>query len=279
MAKPKVKNLEIDSDYTPASREQVSVTELNVDRSYQRGVTLKFVQEIVNNFDVRKVGTILVSRRADGSLWIIEGSHRAEAYRVLKIPFIWADVYEGLTPADEAAIFYGHSSKRGLTPTIRFRALITSGDPVAVDIERILAQRGHSIMNERFRAVIVATWIYGGAGGPPEKGPTILEWALDVYLDAWPPPVGTRGSKSYIDGMVLEALALIRGRHPQVERKEMARKLATVTVDALKAEAKPISGGSVANRIAFVIVNRYNYKRQPGKKLPQWILGTRTRSR
>lgn len=248
---------------------------LNVDRDhYQRQLT-PIHKAIIGSFDERKLGTIAVSKRADGTYWIIDGQNRWAACRALGRKTMRCEVYEGCTVEDEAAIFSGLDDRRALTPFSKFRARVCAGSPAEAAIERIFAAREQSLLSERFRAPKCALWVYQGCGGLSDQGPAVLVWAVNVYLKAWPAPKSASEAKSWIDGPMLKGIGAVGAKHPDVAVAEMARKLAEVTPDYIKASALAMGGGDLTNRIAFVVVNRYNHKRPVKTCLPQWVISTR----
>jgi hypothetical protein len=57
--------------------------DLHIDEAYVRPICPQFAEEAAAAFDQRLFGQIHVSRRADGSLWIVDGRRRLEIVRAL----------------------------------------------------------------------------------------------------------------------------------------------------------------------------------------------------
>src|SRR5258708_7808516 len=64
---------------------------------YARPLREPRVKKLVAEFDPLGVGVLYLSMRDDGSYWIIDGQHRAEAARRVGLPGLDAYVYIDLT--------------------------------------------------------------------------------------------------------------------------------------------------------------------------------------
>ena len=82
----------------------INVADLNTDRTYQRPLR-KTYKKIAAQFDPLLLSTITVSKRLDGTYWILDGQHRVAAAKELGIPTLDALIYSGLTLEEEAYIF------------------------------------------------------------------------------------------------------------------------------------------------------------------------------
>lgn len=89
------------------SFEMVPLANLKRDPTYHDPGRLKEkrVAEIAADWDPSGVGTITVSRRHDGSLWVIDGMHRVAAARLLGETHLPAKLFVGLTLEGEALMF------------------------------------------------------------------------------------------------------------------------------------------------------------------------------
>lgn len=127
--------------------ENVSLDTLNVDRTYQREVSMTMVEQIRSNWDEVASELILVSKRSDGTLWIVNGQHRVAAASLLGQEKVWARVVVGLNAEQEAALRLKTNVRLSDRPLERFRAQLKAGDPESVAIVKILDRVGTS-MNE-----------------------------------------------------------------------------------------------------------------------------------
>jgi hypothetical protein len=120
----------------------VSLETLNVDRSYQRDVSMTLVEQIRNNWDEVASELILVSQRADGTMYIVNGQHRTAAAALRGEKKIWARVVQGLSPDQEAALRLKTNVRLSDRPLERFRAQLAAGDPESLAIMKILDRVG-----------------------------------------------------------------------------------------------------------------------------------------
>jgi hypothetical protein len=129
------------------------------DGGYQRPVEENFVRELVLRFDERLVGTIDVSERHDGTFAVIDGQQRSEAMRRIGKTNCYASVYEELSLADEATLFFHKNrDRKPIHPYYEFMARVAAVDPVVLDIKRIVEQQGFQVATQ------------GGAGLPQYSG-------------------------------------------------------------------------------------------------------------
>lgn len=114
---------------------------------YQRPVRPLLVREIADNLDPDKLKLLSVSKRADGTCWVIDGNHRLQAILSLG----WADqkvdclIYRGLSYAEEVKLFRAQAASATLKPGDFFRAALEERDPDALAIKAIVEGRGFSL--------------------------------------------------------------------------------------------------------------------------------------
>lgn len=109
--------------------------------NYQRDPHDVSVARIADHWNEDAVHTIVVSRRSDGSYWVIDGQQRSLAAirrwgadRRLK-----AEIHEGLTLHQEAQMFAEMNSNRKPVPTLmRYHAWWSSGHPEVCAIAELL---------------------------------------------------------------------------------------------------------------------------------------------
>lgn len=125
--------------------------ELAVDPSYQRSIEASDSQALIRriaqfwNWDLCQ--PLVVSRRGDGSLFVIDGQHRLEAAKLRgDIPQLPCVIVAYATSADEAASFvHLNQQRRPLTKLDLFKAAIASEDPTAVAIMSAITAAGLSV--------------------------------------------------------------------------------------------------------------------------------------
>lgn len=280
MGKPSIDDtLTIDADTNLAKEQQwLHVKVLRVDPTYQRPVDQVRVRRMARNFDIDALGTIEVSRRRDGSFFIIDGQHRiATMFEIgwsdQKVPCL---VHFGLSVEDEARIYRLRNDAVRPNSFAIFRAGLTEGNAECIDIDRTVRHCGLQIATGGNRgnvqAVSALTKVYRNAGG------LVLERTLRCITSAW----GTQSSNFQADILISVGLVLNR-LGDTVDRDRLAAVLATVTPTSLLAQARStkiaISTGTGSIGLTVlpeIIVNLYN-KGLRKNKLPDWERRTNVR--
>lgn len=81
------------------------ITKFKIDHSYQRiNISPKVVKNIIRKFDWRAFDELSISKRSDGSLYLLDGMHRIEACKQLSIKKVPCKIFTGLTIQQEAEI-------------------------------------------------------------------------------------------------------------------------------------------------------------------------------
>lgn len=118
--------------------EVVALSDLRVDPVYQRDLTAQFVEKLAEHWDIVTAGTIVVSKRPSGDLYIVDGQHRAAAAVRAGETHILAQVVNEPSAEEEARLRLKGNVKRTDRITEVFRARLASGDETALAIVRIL---------------------------------------------------------------------------------------------------------------------------------------------
>lgn len=168
--------------------------ELQIDRDYQRSLDTASSQSLIRkiaqywNWDLCQV--LVVARRKDGGLYVIDGQHRLEAARLRRdlgqLPCV---VVESESPAEEAASFvHLNQQRRPLTKLDLFKAAVASEDPEACAILEALQDAGLSVAPHSN----YTTWKPGmvsNIGGIEaawrKQGPAATRRALKVMASAY----------------------------------------------------------------------------------------------
>ncbi len=93
-----------------ANSMEVSLADLNVDSNYARELDEAWVETIVSGWDPDLFRNPLVSRRSDGSLWVVDGQHRVETAKRLGFDSVHAIVIPIVDVQKEAYLFVTHNS-------------------------------------------------------------------------------------------------------------------------------------------------------------------------
>lgn len=133
---------------TPGQFSMVEKGRLNVDHQYQRdNISRSRVLMIAAYFSWIAFGVLIVGRRADGTLWVVDGQHRKLAADkrsdVTVLPCLIFDMEE---IKREAQAFLAANTVRGPVKTLdKFRALVLSEEPVAIAVQNLVSATGHKI--------------------------------------------------------------------------------------------------------------------------------------
>ena len=256
---------------------RVRIADLRKDLTYQRDET-KNLSDIIKNWNELACKAINVSRRDDGSLWVLDGWHRVRAASQHGYTDIFAEIHEGLTLRQEATLFVLLNNMQNMLAWYCFRASVRGGLKEESEIEREFEGRGFSIVERKFMGVRAAEWIYGGCGAQVTGGPARLGAALDTYLASWPLPkdVKVKVRNHWIDADVLKALALLPIHYGDaLDLTYLAGKLSKKNPKDIIVLAKHDVGGTLYSRVAGVIVKVHNEK--AGKRLiAPWNVSTRS---
>lgn len=217
-------------------------------------------------FDVRKMGSIKTSMRADGQHYILDGNHRREAAKKLGLTSLPAQVFIDLTYEEEAELFIAFNTVNRPTAMDRFRARLEKGDEQALDIQRILESVGMKIALNgpaigQVSSIAATDRAYEDLG---EKGLTDI---VQILYAAW-----GNSRRAWVNIMI-DGMRQFWGRYrTEIVRSQLIDKLQMVTPEWLLAQAgMGYVQESPGTRLGKQIVARYNWKRPPGTRLGEWV--------
>jgi hypothetical protein len=121
---------------------------LNVDHQYQRdNISKSRVLVIAAYFSWIAFGVLVVGRRSDGTLWVVDGQHRKlAADRRSDVTVLPCLVFDMEEIKREAQAFLAANTVRGPVKTLdKFRALVLSGEVVAIAVQSLVSTTGHRI--------------------------------------------------------------------------------------------------------------------------------------
>jgi len=120
----------------------LDMSTLLVDRDYQHRPYARAVQELAREFNPRISGLILVNIRADGQAYVLDGQTRLEVHRIRGYRWILAQILEGLSQQEEAAIYLFKCLNVQRQPLDFFLAECTAGKDEALLLQALLKKRG-----------------------------------------------------------------------------------------------------------------------------------------
>jgi hypothetical protein len=238
--------------------ESLPVDALLVDWTYQRQSDPLWVSKQAKRFDQCLLRLATVSRRADGSNYLVDGQGRRLLCQAVGHPALDCEVYEGLTLAEEAALFRGLNQQRSMRYIDKMRAAIQAGEPDAVGISAACAAAGFG----------VADALPGGGYGLRcaqaletayrRHGPQPLTQALRVLSRAY----GNGPGAGHKDLLVAVASLIAKNDHIDMER--LYRALITESTQYLYWVAEGKTGkafyGSPAKATEAAIGRAYNVR-------------------
>lgn len=243
---------------------------LNVDSRYQRVLEEKRVKEYVANFDANLLQALVVSERADGTYWVLDGFHRLEVMRLKGFENAQCQVLRTLTYEDEARVFHDLNKKRkAMNAWFAFRALVESKDREATAIVRTVEAAGFRIGQtdspRSIKAIATLQRIYklGGAD--------LLGATLTFLSDTW------AGEKDATGNVPLHGAAMFLKQyqgHAAFDYDSLVHALSKVPPATLIREvaAMDVNGGLVGSNggaIRYCLVMRRHYnKGRRTRKLP-----------
>lgn len=132
----------------PGQLKYVSKALLQVDSRYQRALNNGKRRRIASNFNWAAFGVLIVARREDGSLWVIDGQHRLMAAQsrsdVSEVPVVIFEL--GGNVMDEATDFLiANKDRKPLTGVDSFKAMVVSGDTVALQVQQLIHDAGRTV--------------------------------------------------------------------------------------------------------------------------------------
>lgn len=245
---------------------------INVDMQYQRPLNMSHVRAITKGFDLNAFGVLLVSERADGTYWVIDGQHRLAA--VLSIGdaafLIPCHIYRGLSVAEEATVFHMQTLRRAITPIDRFKARVFSDDPQALAIDAILRNHGLQVGNAQHgyvTAVAAVERIY------TTHGAERLDLVLTLIMAAIDDEPGRVPTSTILYGV--NAFLTRYGRSVNQQRLTAAIRTAGVEKIVRSTTAiKELLRESVSNACGRALLAQYNNRLQ-SNRLPEWDAGNR----
>lgn len=255
----------------PAYPMALRVDEIFADPTYQRGCDVARARKMAADWDRRLAGIVEVSDRgADATprYAVVDGQHRWAAARYLRpSPTLVANVHEGLSVADEAALFDKLNRQRKQTTAWdHWKARRAANDQQVLAIEQTAAKSG-LIVSENTAADTAVSCI-----GTLEKiaasagGIDLLMVTLDVLTDAY----GTH-QRSAFEAPLIHGLAMVVytfGDNLNAQRlidalSEQSPKRIRVQATTMRDDGG--MPGSLAKLSAVAIVNVYN--QTSGKRL------------
>lgn len=238
------------------------------------GIAQRRVDKMAAEWDPSKVGTITVSKRCDGSMFVPDGAHRTAAARAVGQSELPAVIHEGLTAAGEAELFVGLNTFNAPSAISNFMGRLHRGDTDAQEIKKVIDAHGWRIGQSAddgyISAITAIESIYKSAAGtqPDDRYPEVLTWVLDVTTAAW------EHDRDAAHGAILKGLAQLIGRYgTDVDTKKLVIGLSATRPRIILGKATSVRdavGGTIPAHVAKVLVGIHNTGRRKNL-LPEWV--------
>ena len=247
----------------PPSIENRHPSELRIDDSYQRsidtGPSRALIDKIARCWDWRMCLPLVVSKRDDGSLWVIDGQHRhAAALLRGDIPYLPCCVGVYGSVADEAAMFVAmNRARRAINRLDDFHAAQAGGDEEALQIAQLITDAGFTVS----RKTGVASWVPGEVAFTSalstvfrKHGAAVVSRALGMMAAAFP------GERLVAGSPVFTALCRILVRPPEAfDPERLARGLRTFDMKGWASFLAQAKGGDErAQRLRETLLMAYD---------------------
>jgi len=230
---------------------------LNVDESYQRAPKhLTKIIQIAKEWNWVSLAAIVVAKRPDGKLFVVDGQHRALAAMkrsdVQSLPCI---VHNITHVSDEAKAFIeSNAGRKPVTAMEQHKAKLLSGCKIAAELERLMEEGGKKFAT-------------GGSSADGLKCVSVMNRLIarnhDELLAIWPLVCSlTRGT--YMSERIIEGLVYIQSRMPDGESlsdSRWAKRLESIGINELEkaaAEGAAFFSKGGAKAWAVGMVNRLN---------------------
>jgi hypothetical protein len=198
---------------------EVNVNDLRIDDRAQRTLNERRAKTMAEGLIREALGSIVVSRRTDDELYVVDGMHRKTACQLAGVETIVAEIHHGLDQQQEAVLFLLKNREANKPNALdEYKVGITAGVQLFVDTAEVLKRHNLELGATSTNSI-------GAVSGvlkiTEEYGPKILSRTLDVAEQAW-----GRTRESW-DGMLLAGIGMFLGRHGSaVDDEELAVKLA-----------------------------------------------------
>ena len=229
---------------------EIPVSEIVVDKRFQRPVNPNAVEKIEHNYHPQGLGYVLVAHvyQEDGTLgrgWsVIDGQTRCKALEELRaegkpVPeTITAEAFDELTAAEAAALFGLRNGQRPVPPADRDRVLRYAGDPMLREIVEAASAVGYIVFRDdpdnepapTMPHLTEAKRILGW--GLKYDRPELLGLTLSIQAQAFGTKLGD------CDKQVLSVTADLLLKNPHLDEAELVRVLGTNGIPSLVARGQ-----------------------------------------
>lgn len=242
---------------------KIRPSQVNCDPRFQRELDERRAKRMSKAVNKKRIGVPVLSQRADGTFWVLDGQHRITALKMAGDDEpVLCDIQEGLTLADEAELFLLLNSDR---PAVRvfdkFKARLVAKDPVAVEIERTVKAAGLRISKAPGANCICAIKALESTHNAYHNLPRVLS-----ILGKW-----ADGDPVTFDGRMLQDMGHFLASVEKLDERHLVERLLTKAPARVLAQITRTQGVAYntprREAAAQVFCNIYNYRLSKAKKI------------
>lgn len=262
----------------PSKLVELHCKEFSLDLKVQRALNESRADAMADNFQPHALGLLTASKRADGHIYVLDGSHRVSAARKASYDGLLATrLFENLTLEEEASMFLTLNNSRAVQAIDRFKVRITQNEPIASGINKVLKTYNLHVdwANNESLGVISAIGalesVYAGAGvREPGQYPDLVDKVVRTLSRAY----GDKADRATYSKVMLEGLGIfIATFGSRIEFDHLVSALQATVPRQIAAQTKAmrdakVKGGQIGNNAAAVIHRLYNNRYRP--KLPEF---------
>jgi len=279
LAVPVTKPTKVTKLNKPSSLVELHAKEFSLDLKVQRQLNEDRAAAMAADFKPHALGLLTASKRADGHIYVLDGSHRVSAARQASYDGLLATrLFTDLTLEEEAGLFLSLNSTRAVQAIDRFKVRVTQGEPAATSINKVLRAYGLHVdwaNNDSLNtisAISTLEKIYAGAG-VREKGayPELVDKVIRTLHRTY----GEKNDRTVYSRVMMEGLGILIAtfnnkidfeRLEFVLQGQTPRQIAAQT-RAMR-DAKIEKNGTLGSAAALVIHRHYNNRYK--SKLPEF---------
>lgn len=253
------------------SIEVLPIESLRIDPTYQRDLVQNLVDEIALAYDPLTAGVVLVSRRDDGELYIVDGQHKTAGAQQAGRSTVLCLVVNGLTSEDEARLRLAANVKRADSIGEKWKARIAAGEKTPIAVTNLVESFGTQInispiAHTGINAIGALETIYN-----LDRTGEMLTRVLTLIQNVWGTPEG-----EYAYATLLKGLAYFYDKHDgEFDEARFVERLGIEGPTAIRRMAqnhKVVLGGSMWLNVYRSVVEVYNLRLGDSSKL-EWKTG------
>ena len=250
--------------------ELIPIRNLVSNQEYQRSLSQSHVELAAENFDLRQINPVKVSRR-NGICYVFNGQHTVEIVAMRsgsRDTPVWCMVYDDLEYEEEADIFANQMKYvRPLKPLEIFNANIEAGNPDQIIIKKLVESLGLEIGSVKRPGMILAVGTLESIYS--KYGYHILSRVLMLCGATWEGDVN-----SFSANMLRAVSRLVVTYGEDLDDEAFVERVGNKSPKQISRLARERGGGSLY--YAQIILEEYNGKRRGGARLSARKLYART---